>query len=449
VIVAGSKLRRGLISSRRALYTTTHLVPRMSAPPPPPIVIPPLPDGPAPSAPGDGEPDPRPRPRSSISTFFFLSFIFFFITNNSSPDDLELRLRASSSLDSLKWQVGNFTAWLNGTDTPGLNFSMPETLPSEVALLHRLQPSGVLLDPMVHTYFPNITGFIRGSSAVYNISPAAAPPEGAELPAWARDAAVLMQGVNLTASTEKLGTWNWTAVRRIAVSALEKPAEIEDGDEEMQRIADGTRGIVPVHGHVELIDSDTEDEMRLDFAGVHFLGNGSLYALAEPVGCAAVRLSLHYSLTTSPACSSAIDVRTVPALLPSALQNTTARALLPALHARIRALRALASSPIPTVSPVASEADLELSAPASHCAFHIYGQMAPANISAEDMAELEDETMEPTGRHVARRPPMLVDFVLLSRECGVLIRVERAEGLRSPLFLRKVTTCAYVWFVTR
>ena len=37
-------------------------------------------------------------------------------------------------------------------------------------------------------------------------------------------------------------------------------------------------------GKIELTDPNTADELRLDFDGVHFLLNGSIFAFAEPTG---------------------------------------------------------------------------------------------------------------------------------------------------------------------
>ena len=65
----------------------------------------------------------RQRPRSSISSFLFLSFLLFMLTNNNG-DDGPLRNQYADALASLEWQLGNYSAWLNGTDPAGLNFTM-------------------------------------------------------------------------------------------------------------------------------------------------------------------------------------------------------------------------------------------------------------------------------------------------------------------------------------
>ena len=40
----------------------------------------------------------------------------------------------------------------------------------------------------------------------------------------------------------------------------------------------------PQQGKIDLADPSTEDEMRLEFDGVHFLSNGSFYSVAESIG---------------------------------------------------------------------------------------------------------------------------------------------------------------------
>lgn len=57
------------------------------------------------------------------------------------------------------------------------------------------------------------------------------------------------------------------------------------------------------------------------------------------------------------------------------------------------------------------------------------------------MQELETEMENPTGITTVSRPPLLVNVVMMSKECGILIEVREAEGLKSQRFWRKVTTC--------
>ena len=123
---------------------------------------------------------------------------------------------------------------------------------AETPLIHKLQPDGVVLDPEAQSYYPNVTGFIRGPSAVYNISSNALHDS---IPSWAPDVATLMEGVNMTLALEKLGSWNWTAVERLAISVSEKTQELNETQKE---IVKGLEDIQPIqvrlyHTYVESI----------------------------------------------------------------------------------------------------------------------------------------------------------------------------------------------------
>jgi hypothetical protein len=71
--------------------------------------------------------DPRPR-RSSVTSLLILSLFVFMMTNNGSNDDLTVRNQYKDTLASLEWQFGNYSAWLNGSDTT--NFVMVRLLGS-------------------------------------------------------------------------------------------------------------------------------------------------------------------------------------------------------------------------------------------------------------------------------------------------------------------------------
>ncbi|SRR5258708_11188627 len=63
----------------------------------------------------------RPQ-RGSVTTFLILSLFIFLMTNNGGNDDPTVRNQYKDNLSSLEWQLGNYTAWLNGSDTA--NFTM-------------------------------------------------------------------------------------------------------------------------------------------------------------------------------------------------------------------------------------------------------------------------------------------------------------------------------------
>lgn len=39
-----------------------------------------------------------------------------------------------------------------------------------------------------------------------------------------------------------------------------------------------------MQGHIELMNTNSSEDIRLDFEGIHFVSNGSLYGFAEPNG---------------------------------------------------------------------------------------------------------------------------------------------------------------------
>jgi len=56
--------------------------------------------------------------------------------------------------------------------------------------------------------------------------------------------------------------------------------------------------------------------------------------------------------------------------------------------------------------------------------------------------ELEEELLHPTGITTVRRPPLKLDVAIISPECGILIEGKDADGMRSRIFFRKVTSYA-------
>lgn len=157
---------------------------------------------------------------------------------------------------------------------------------------------------------------------------------------------------------------------------------------------------------------------------MHFIANGSIYGFAEPAG-------------------SGIDIRELPSLVPATHQNSTAALILPELSARITKLRTLISSGTidsSSSSPSSSDSGAEPS-----CPFSVYAQLAPTSLTFQEMQELEEETLKPTGAGVRRRPEMRMRGVLVSRRCGVVIGLgeKGTEGLRTVQFFGRITTCEF------
>jgi hypothetical protein len=70
-----------------------------------------------------GGPTATDRPqRGSVTSLLIISLFIFLMTNNGGNDDPTVRNQYKDNLSSLEWQFGNYSAWLNGSDTT--NFTM-------------------------------------------------------------------------------------------------------------------------------------------------------------------------------------------------------------------------------------------------------------------------------------------------------------------------------------
>lgn len=87
-------------------------------------------------------------------------------------------------------------------------------------LLNSFHIEGHTLDPLRESYYPNITGYVRGNARFYNITPMHLEKD-VSLP-WRLLAERYMAGVNVTAMTEMSSTWNWTASNKMVMTLHEK-----------------------------------------------------------------------------------------------------------------------------------------------------------------------------------------------------------------------------------
>jgi hypothetical protein len=156
------------------------------------------------------------------------------MTNNGGNDDPTVRNHYKDSLSSLEWQLGNYSAWLNGSATA--NFTMvsshicfaspfscqlrlheqPTRPPGEYRIVSEAVPHRGVLDPLAQSYYSNITGFVRGNVSFRNLSSELVP--AAE---W-----------NETEVAQKLGSWNWSATNKVAMSLLSRPVEVDEKEKE-------------------------------------------------------------------------------------------------------------------------------------------------------------------------------------------------------------------------
>ena len=184
-----------------------------------------------------GGPTATDRPqRGSVTSLLIISLFIFLMTNNGGNDDPTVRNQYKDNLSSLEWQFGNYSAWLNGSDTT--NFTMVRkhiwhwfaflllkqdffheqpTRPSgEYRIISETVPRGGVLDPLYHSYFSNITGFVRGNVAFQNLSSKLFP--AAE---W-----------NETEVALKIGRWDWSATNKVAMSLLSRPVNVDEKEKE-------------------------------------------------------------------------------------------------------------------------------------------------------------------------------------------------------------------------
>ncbi|TEB33129.1 hypothetical protein FA13DRAFT_1627277 [Coprinellus micaceus] len=342
-----------------------------------------------------------PRQRASVPSFLLISFILFMLTSHNG-DEFLARHQHQDALEGLTWQLGNYTAWRNGT---GSNFTLPERDPSIPPLLDLFGLRGTELDPFRSSYYPNVTGFIHGASQFYNIS----PPVNDSIP-WKSLAEAYTDRINMTSAIEQLSGWNWNSTKKVALSLVEKKPVGADGK------VLSSSGLALVHGKIELTDVLSKEDLRLEFEGIHFISNGSMYGLAEPS-------------------NRQIDIRLLPSLVPDNVRNETADIIAPELETRIAKLKNLIDAGIVDDSGSDDE-------PKTSCPFTFYGQIHSVPVPGVLMQELEEEIQNPTGAATVKPPPLSVTGLLLSKECGLLYEITETEGLRSRTFFRKVTTYA-------
>lgn len=90
---------------------------------------------------------------------------------------------------------------------------------------------GTELDPSLASYFPNITGFIRGTSSPLNITPSALLSSGtSDDEPWypfARDLMGSGEEREMGEMGERLGEWNWTRGERVTMSVSDEGVQGE------------------------------------------------------------------------------------------------------------------------------------------------------------------------------------------------------------------------------
>lgn len=365
------------------------------------------------TAPGNN-PVEAQRPRNSISSFIFISFILFLLTNHNGAE-LVAQNQYRDALRSYNWQLGNYSAWLNGTES---NFTLPETDPLLEPLIYSFVAPGNELNPSTSSYYSNITGYIQCTLNFHNLTtPHSFNSSETPLPAWAPLADSLMKGANMTELVERVsvGGWNLSAPEKLGWNGAEKFAPTS------WRFNSSTprEDVAMVHGRMDMTDPNTGAEFRLTFEGVHFLKNGSVYGLAEPGDI-------------SP------DIRLLPGVVPQPYKNFTAQLVEPEMARRVARLQAQLDSGTTDFSVIND--DQSQSRP--RCSLTLFMQLKPTSIPRDRMRELEAEMLNPTGITTVKDPGIKIEGVLVSKECGFVWELQDGEGVRSAAWFRMVTTYA-------
>ncbi|KAH7885835.1 hypothetical protein F5I97DRAFT_1809172 [Phlebopus sp. FC_14] len=347
---------------------------------------------------------------STIRPFLFIILMLYMITNHTG-DEFLARNHYQDALQAMNYQLSNFTSWRKGETS---NFTMPDRRPSVTELVESFMSFGSRVDPLRASYYPNTTGFIRGDLDFYNITSTSMNDTGVP---WKPYADSYMGDTNMTQLVGNLGTWNWSATDKISWSIIDRALVKNEGIPRDE--------IAMVHGRIDLTDPDNHDDVRLEFEGIHFISNGSIYGFAEPNG-------------------RNIDIRHLPVIVPEGSENETARIIEPELLSRINKVKEMIDAGV--IDQESSEgSDKHIGGDIkTDCGFQVYAQVEPSRISENLMRDLENELQKPTGKWTVDIPPLRMDGVLLSRPCGILYRLHDAKGVRSLSFFRKVTSYASI-----
>ncbi|KAJ7180624.1 hypothetical protein C8R46DRAFT_588307 [Mycena filopes] len=341
------------------------------------------------------------RVRNPIPHFLFISFMLFLLTNHNG-DEFLARHQYQDALRTLSYQLSNYTAWLNGeSDT---NFTVPDRDPTVSPLLQSFNILGGLLDPTTSSYYSNTTGTFHGDAKFYNVTPPFLNNTAHE---WSPFAENYMANSNMSLILEKTGTWNWSASDKVALSLVERRPSLENASE----------GVALIHGKIELTDESISEDLRLEFEGIHFVSNGTIYALAEPAG-------------------QHVDLRFLSSIVPEAFRNQTARIVEPELASRISKLKNLIDAGV-----IEQEATLD-EAPRTSCSFSLHVVLNSVQVPEKHLREFEEETQQPAGIWTVKPPPMTISGLLMSKDCGILYEFHKTEGVSLRSLFRKLTTYA-------
>ncbi|KAG8908336.1 hypothetical protein FRB99_007262 [Tulasnella sp. 403] len=332
---------------------------------------------------------PVQQGRSSFSSILMMCLILYLLTR--SDIDPLAQSRLYDVLTAAQHLQGNYSAWLNGTQSNYTEVKPPASL---TPLAQAVLPPRVVIDPSRQSFWGNLTGFWNGAAGFYNLSNAATLPPG-----WASLGKELVKSMNETEVLERTSTWNWTEIHKAGF-------RINDMDSENNPL------IQVVAGHLDL--EHKNGLMKFQFEGLRFPQEGAFYALATPHGYDA-------------------DVRDIPPMVPESWRNASRYVIEAHLKKKVKELQRKVDLGMGDDDSSDENTD-------TLCEFFFYGEVLPSPINALHMKELEQELSRPTGISTVARPPAQLKGVLISTNCAAVVELKQMEGLRVDHFWHKVTT---------
>ena len=127
------------------------------------------------------------------------------------------------------------------------------------------------------------------------------------------------------------------------------------------------------------------------------------------------------------------DIRQLPALVPPEALNATAHLIVDEMTAYFERVK---SSFEAGTLQAGDDSEMQTT-----CPFRLYGFVRPVDRSQEVVDAIEKEQNEPSGVPVPVVPPLVIDAVLVSQECGLLIELEGLQGERTDRWYRRAVNC--------
>ncbi|KAG8830865.1 hypothetical protein FRC18_007477 [Serendipita sp. 400] len=337
----------------------------------------------------------------SLLILIFIVYLLWSGDSNTLPSQDDI----NNSLQSLRDEYSNYTAWLDGQPSNfTLNYESHAFANLRDSFLH---PTEVpVTTPFGH--YKNITGTYKTRTVIFrNLTH---PPKEVS---WGELADAAYSGRNLSRVHQMGEGWNWTqpVTASISISSY-LSAHLSKNSTKFYRI----KGLIeleirsPKQNLVEL------PSIELRHEGIHFPRDGSMLALVEPK-----------HITP--------DIRQLPALVPSALENVTAQMIAGQLK-----------DGLSNFEKQARAGTLQLSNaedPPTQCSFIFYGHMRPVLASRRIISAYEHEMQSPSGIPLPNLPKPTFNGVLMSEECGIALEFDTVQGTSDRMFNRRMFTyCA-------